>query len=242
MSRCPGGRIFLAAPAAPPSWPAPEETMNETIAAVRPGARRTLSVAGAAALSAALTVALPQRARADEVTPLHVPPNIEVPAGHRAFLLGHATGTQNYVCLPSGFRLAWTLFTPQATLFDRELRQITTHFFGPNPFENEAIRAVWQHSQDTSTVWGQAIASSSDPAFVAPGAIPWLLVRVVGAQDGPGPEPRPGVLTPTTFIQRVRTVGGSAPLAGCSRLQDVGNKAFVPYKADYVFYAAEASY
>jgi len=52
------------------------------------------------------------------------------------------------------------LFTPQATLFNDQLKQVTTHFFSPNPFEN-VIRATWQHSRDTSTVWGRVIGSST---------------------------------------------------------------------------------
>jgi hypothetical protein len=178
---------------------------------------------------------------AGPLTPPPVPANIEVPEGNTAFLVGHAVGTQNYVCLPAGARFAWSLFTPQATLFDSHQRQVTTHLFGPNPVEEGVIRAAWQHSRDTSTVWGAAVASSSDPEFVAPGAIPWLLVRTVGVQDGPrsADSRRRGVLTETTFIQRLTTSGGVAPATGCSASTDVGNRAFVPYTADYFFYRAE---
>lgn len=62
------------------------------------------------------------------------------------------SGTQNYVCLPAGSGFAWTLFTPQATLFNAADKEITTHFFGPNPDENGTVRAAWQHSRDTGTV------------------------------------------------------------------------------------------
>jgi hypothetical protein len=167
------------------------------------------------------------------VKPPPVPANIQVPAGNKAFLVGHAVGTQNYVCLPSGSGFAFTLFTPQATLFNDAQQQIITHFFSPNPFESGTIRATWQDSQDTSAVWGKVSASSTDPAFVAPGAIAWLLVAVVGAQDGPtGGD----TLTATTFIQRLNTSGGVAPSTGCGSSTDVGSKAFVPYTADYFFY------
>ena len=96
-------------------------------------------------------------------------------------------------------------------------------------------RATWQHSRDTSTVWAMAIASSSDPAFVAPGAIPWLLLQVVGAQDGPTGGHK---LTATTFIQRLNTSGGVAPSTGCAVSTDVGKKALVPYTADYFFFVS----
>lgn len=189
----------------------------------------------AAALAFAFVVALPQPAYADKITPPPVPDNIQVPAGNKVFLEGHAAGTQNYICLPSGSGVAFVLFTPQATLFRDNDRQVTTHFFSPNPFENGTIRATWQHSRDTSTVWGQVKPgnASSDTNYVAPGAIPWLLITVVGAQEGPtGGE----ALTETTFIQRVNTTGGVAPSTGCASLADVGNQAFVPYTADYIFY------
>jgi hypothetical protein len=188
-----------------------------------------------AALAVAFMVALPQPAHAADVTPPPVPTDIQVEAGNVPFLVGHAIGTQNYVCLPSGSGVAFKLFTPQATLLDDEGEQITTHFFGPNPEEDSTTRAAWQDSKDTSTVWGQVLQgdSSSDPAFVAPGAIPWLLVTKAGTQAGPTGGDR---LTKTTFIQRVNTTGGVAPSTGCASTTDVGNQAFVPYTADYFFY------
>jgi hypothetical protein len=195
--------------------------------------RRILLIACATALAVALTVALPQPAHADDVTPPHVPGNIRVPAGNTAFLEGHAIGTQDYICLPSGSGFAWTFFGPQATLFNDDDEQVITHFLSPNPDEGGTPRATWQHSQDTSTVWAMAIASSSNPGFVAPGAIPWLLLEVVGAQDGPTGG---RTLTATTFIQRLNTSGGVAPSTGCTSSTDVGKKAFVPYTADYFFY------
>ena len=164
----------------------------------------------------------------------HPCPSIQVPAGNKVFLVGHGVGTQNYICLPSGTSVKFILFTPQATLF-KHRKQVTTHYFSPNSFEGGTIRATWQHSRDTSTVWGQVKDgnSSSDPAFVAPGAIAWLLVTVVGAQDGPTSG---DTLTATTFIQRLNTSGGVAPSTGCASSTDVGNQAFVPYTADYFFY------
>jgi Protein of unknown function (DUF3455) len=190
-------------------------------------------IACATALTVAFTVSLPQLARADRLTPPRVPSNIEVPAANKAFLDGHAVGTQDYICLPSGSGFAWTFFGPQATLFNENDKQVITHFLSPNPLEGDTPRATWQHSRDTSTVWATAIASSSDPNFVAPSAIPWLLLHVVGAQDGPNGGHK---LTATTFIQRLNTSGGVAPSMGCSLSTDVGKTALVPYTADYFFY------
>src|SRR5262245_56412910 len=167
----------------------------------------------------ACLVALPQPVRADQVTPPPVPSNIQVPAGNVPFLVGHAIGTQNYVCLPSGSGVAFRLFTPQATLFKDNDKQITTHFFSPNPRENGTIRATWQDSKDTSTVWGEVKPgnSSTDSKFVTPGAIAWLLVTVVGAQNGPTGD---NTLAATTFIQRLNTSGGVAPSTGCTSSTD----------------------
>jgi len=195
----------------------------------------TLLIACAAALVVTFPVSRPQPAHADQLTPPAVPANIQVEAGNKVFLKGHAVGTQNYICLPSDSGFAWTLFGPQATLFDNDDKQIITHFLSPNPDENGTPRATWQHSRDTSAVWAVAIQSSSDPAFVAPGAIPWLLLDVVGDQDGPTDGDK---LSETTFIQRLNTFGGVAPSIGCTQSTDMGKRAFVPYKADYFFYKA----
>ena len=183
----------------------------------------------------ALSLALPHAAQAQIVTP-PVPTKIEVLAPDQAFLLGHAFGTQNYACQPvnSLGRVGWVLFTPQATLFDDANQQLTTHFFGPNPDENSIlIRAAWQDSMDTSIVWARVVESSDDANFVKAGAIPLLKLQTVGTEDGPtGGD----TLSKTTFIQRVNTNGGAAPSTDCDRPTDIGNKAFVPYTADYIFY------
>jgi hypothetical protein len=208
---------------------------------------RTVPIACATALAVVFTLSLPQPAHADKVTPPAVPDKLQVPEGAEAFLIGHARGTQNYVCLPSGTGFAWTLFTPEATLFRGSDKQIITHFFAPNPCEPNTnpkvvavggtIRAAWQYL-DTSTIWAFATpehtaTTATDPDFVKPGAVAWLLLTVSGAKDGPtGGD----TLTNTTFVQRVNTVGGLAPSTGCSSLADVGREAFIPYRADYVFY------
>jgi hypothetical protein len=80
------------------------------------------------ALAVAFTVALLQPLAAADIVPPPVPPDLQVPAGNKAFREGHAIGTQNYVCLPSEASVAWTLVGPQATLFNRWGRQIITHF------------------------------------------------------------------------------------------------------------------
>ena len=212
-----------------------------------PTPHRNLPAACAAALAAIFTVSLP--AGADPVRPPPVPANLQVPAGNKAFLVGHAIGTQNYSCLPAGVdaeghpRYAWTLFTPQATLFAHNLKEVATHFFSPNPLEvspspltDGPVRATWQDAKDASTVWGKVMPgdSSADPAFVAPGAIAWLRITMVGAEDGPTRWRRPDadhLHPPAQHLRRARAVDRAAP-----RRPTSAARPSLPYEADYVFY------
>lgn len=178
-------------------------------------------------------------ATAQSFAPPPVPDTIKVPEGNVAFLKALAAGTQNYVCLPSASGLVWKFQAPQATLYvavkwlNREFRQqIATHYLSPNPSENGAPRATWRHSLDSSAVWAVKTAESGDPQYVAPGAIPWLLLQTVGAEQGPGGG---AALAGTTYIQRVNTSGGAMPAGPCG---EAGAIRFVPYTADYVFYRA----
>jgi hypothetical protein len=187
--------------------------------------------------------ALPKSARANDIIVPDVPDNVKVTGG-KAYLVGHAIGTQNYECQPSGAGVAYVLFTPQATLFDEDGRKIISHFFSPNPDEPNTdlrvvspigtIRATWQ-DKDTSSVWAATVpnGASTDPNFVEKGAVAWLKLKAVGLEDGPTGGDK---LSDTSFVQRLNTHGGLAPSTGCASLADVGNKAFVPYTADYFFY------
>jgi hypothetical protein len=211
---------------------------------------RYVTTAGLMAMALESSAALAQPV-GTPFAPPRVPFNLEVPQGNTLYLKGEAKGTQNYVCAPSaksptGF--AFKLFTPQATLFlplnftgNEFTHQIITHFFSPNPdpLDNGAIRATWQSSLDTSTVWAATVpdGASNDQRFVKLGAVDWLLLERKGTQRGPtGGEN----LSQTTFVQRLNTDGGLAPATGCSLPEHVGATAFVPYTADYFFYKATA--
>jgi hypothetical protein len=174
-------------------------------------------------------------------TPL-VPAELQVPRGNTAYLKGHAVGTQNYICQVTESGFSWKFIGPQATLFVmlewnnfQIAQQITTHFLSPNPIENGLARATWQSSLDTSAVWAKAIASSTDPNYVTPGAIPWLLLQTAGTRQGPTGGM---VLSQTTFVQRLSTSGGAMPATGCSTSAEAGTTVFMPYTADYYFYKA----
>ena len=97
----------------------------------RPATHRIRTAAWATAL--ALTFTAPEAARAQSLGPPNVPPSLQPPAGNVVFLAARGIGTQNYVCLPSttsatGF--AWSLFTPQATLFSDQKRQVAKSMEG----------------------------------------------------------------------------------------------------------------
>ena len=206
---------------------------------IRRSFRRMNSLACIAALAGSFMTSLPRLVHAaSHITPPPVPAILQPPEGHKVFLVGHAIGTQQYVCLSPGTIDPWAAFGPQATLFKRNGEQILTHFLSPNPLESSPnwwesgkSRPTWQNSKDSSAVWGNPIASSSDPQFVAPGAIPWLLVKVVGDQPGPTGGDN---LTRATFIQRLNTVDGNKPPA--TDCVTVGAKALIDYEADYFFY------
>lgn len=186
-------------------------------------------------LSIVIGSASAQSAPALEVPPM--PDTLQVPAGNTLFFGARAAGTQNYVCLPIAKRqVGWRFLGPQATLFadgtSGAPQQATTHFLSVNPLEALA-RPTWQHSIDTSRVWARVRTPSTDPLYVAPGAIPWLLLETVGTETGPDGG---AFLAQTTFIQRLNTSGGVAPSSGCTNDDDVGKVALVPYTTDYFFY------
>jgi hypothetical protein len=111
----------------------------------------------------------------------------------------------------------WAFVAPEADLFDGRGDRIGRHYAGPH----------WE-STDGSKVLG-AVKERAD-APVAD-AIPWLLLAVKSV----GPA---GSFSKVTSIQRVNTVGGAAPKAGCSQAA-AGTLARINYTADYYFFTAE---
>lgn len=188
---------------------------------------------------AVMAIALtPIGAKAQTPAPPSVPSGLQVPEGHVPFLKGYAYGTQNYVCLPGSTGLAWKFQGPQATVFIKfrwfnteVMQQVATHFLSLNPDEDPTVaRPVWQSSIDTSAVWAKKIEESSDAPYVAPGAIPWLLLQRAGKQTGPTGG---SSLAQTSYIQRVNTSGGTISTTACT---EAGAIQFVPYTAEYYFY------
>ena len=201
---------------------------------------------GAVTHAAAQTTTLPSNSGV--VTPPPTPIDITPPAGNSAFLVGHAFGSQGYVCLPTATGdTSWTVNSPrpEATLFTDlfgQPVQIITHFasINANPKPGVAVplggNATWQSSFDTSKVWAVAtghIDAGTDPASCPnAGAIPCLLLQSVGNKKGPTGG---RLLADVTFVQRLKTSGGAAPTSACT----VGQTQLVGYTADYFFYRAD---
>src|SRR5206468_8055794 len=87
--------------------------MNWRIPRSRWGARLMASIMMASAVVGTAVPAAQAQAAKESfgIAVPSVPDDITVPAGNKVFLVGHAIGTQNYVCLPSGEDLKFTLFT-----------------------------------------------------------------------------------------------------------------------------------
>ncbi len=150
-----------------------------------------------AALVLACAFGTVTNAAAQRITSPTTPALITPPAGNSAFLLGHAVGTQGYVCLPKGTGFSWTAkpARPEATLFMTiygQDFQIITHFLSPDTNPNEFASnpvpfgsATWQSSFDSSKVWAQplyTIPAGSDESCPNTGAIACLLLQSTPAK------------------------------------------------------------
>jgi hypothetical protein len=146
-----------------------------------------------------------------------VPDKIAVEAGNKVHFHGYAIGFQVYTWNAG----SWGSAVPDATLFDDDGNIVATHFglFDATHF----VGPVWKSNSGSEVVG--ALPPTS--IIVDETAIPWLrLAAVKNLTHGPG------ILAETTFIQRVNTVGGKAPLVAGTP----GQIAAVPYTAEYYFY------
>ena len=148
-----------------------------------------------------------------------VPGDIAVTGDHKPYLVAHAEGVQIYACAPVAGRHAWRLLAPRATLTGANGKPLGTHYAGP----------TWQAS-DGSTVVGRREAGVN----VDPTAIDWLRLKADATTAGADGDR----LTATSYIQRLRTVGGLAPAAAGCHAGAAGEQREVPYSADYVFFKA----
>ena|SRR5438128_4448342 len=146
-----------------------------------------------------------------------LPENLRVPAGQPLLLRAAARGAQIYTCKakaaePTAFE--WVLKAPDAELFDQRGAKIGRHYAGP----------TWE-SNDGSRVVGEVMQRSP-----VQGAVPWLLLRAKSNEGA-------GAFATARYIQRLDTIGGLAPSAGCDGAH-AGAEARVDYSASYEFYGA----
>src|SRR5215831_488427 len=124
-----------------------------------------------------------------------VPASIEAPPGSHAYLEARASGVQIYECSARPDSAPeWAFKAPEATLSDRAGHPLGKHYAGP----------TWE-ANDGSAVVGETKARDPGPTATA---IPWLLLAVKSRSGA-------GALADTTFVQRIATTGGVAPIAGC---------------------------
>ena len=147
-----------------------------------------------------------------------VPPSLQPSANESLAIVVAAEGVQIYECrarkdAPGEYE--WSFVGPHAELLDAHGTRIGYHGIGP----------YWQ-ALDGSRVVGTVKARSDAPVA---GAIPWLLLDTVAV----GPE---GRFSRVKSIQRVNTIGGTAPEYGCTAAS-VGTSARVAYLADYYMYS-----
>jgi hypothetical protein len=147
------------------------------------------------------------------------PGPLRVPADQSLIKQLHATGVQIYECQaaksdPSQFE--WVFRSPEANLLTKGGRVVGKHYAGP----------TWE-ATDGSRVVGEVMGNSPSPK---PNSIPWLLLRAKATTGN-------GLFTHVQFIQRINTVGGSVPAAGC-RQEQAGQLLRASYAADYLFYGA----
>lgn len=140
-----------------------------------------------------------------------VPAKLMPPAGTMPLGTYAAKGVQIYVCAAKGTVNEWTFKAPEAQLVDAKGSIFAKHYAGP----------TWE-AVDGSKIVGKVMASVPAPTG---GAIPWLLLSAESSDNG--------VLAGARFVQRIRTVGGVAPIGACTNR---GAEQRVPYEAEYVIY------
>src|SRR6266852_6624700 len=149
---------------------------------------------------------------------LDTPDDLKVPEGSALLLQAWGEGIQSYECDKSSAK--WTFKKSQATLYDDVGNAVATHSAGL-PDANGDTHPTWQ-ANDGSTVVGTILKSVPNPD-----AIPSLLLAAI-SHDGCG------LLSKVLFIQRVDTVGGTAPGESCDLSHD--SESPVNYMALYRFY------
>jgi hypothetical protein len=148
--------------------------------------------------------------------PRDIPNDLQVPSGHVLLLRAYGRGVQIYTSPDT------THATPHAILLEGDGDEgdlVAIHFAGPS----------WQATEDGSIVVGDA-ANAKHVVAPDPDGVDWLLLPVKSTSGN-------GLFSKVTYIQRLYTDGGKAPMGGCDQKQD-GTKILVEYSAQYLFYVA----
>lgn len=164
---------------------------------------------------------------------------LDPPASVVPVLMLYGQGVQRYVCKekaaaapastgagaatapgpgsspPPAAAFEWTLKEPVAKLFDGADHEVGVHSAGP----------TWRLSDGSQAVRKKLVASVRALQF---DGVPWLLIEIESSGKGG--------LAGTTYVQRLDTVGGAAPPAGCDSAH-AGATTDVEYRATYLFYA-----
>jgi hypothetical protein len=149
-----------------------------------------------------------------------VPDAIKAPTGEQVVFVAHAAGSQIYTCAKGDDgKSQWTLKAPEAQLRDTQGALTGHHGAGPS----------WKHI-DGSSVTGKMVAKAPSPEA---GSIPWLLLTAVSHEGT-------GIFARVTSIQRLHTTGGQAPPAEKCDPSKPGAETWIPYTADYYFFAPAA--
>ena len=148
-----------------------------------------------------------------------LPAAVQVPAGNRVAMETVGTGDLTYECraraaMPGQHE--WVFVGPDAKLWDRGGKQVGKYYGPPATWEN----------MDGSKVTATQLAVAPNGS----GNIPLQLVKANPAMGS-------GMMTGTTYIQRVMTKGGAAPAMACGA-NNMGARQVVKYQADYIFYRA----
>ncbi len=140
--------------------------------------------------------------------------SIEVPQGNIVSFHTYAIGVQKYRWNST----AWVFVEPVAALFAdaRYHGKVGDHYVGP----------TWESNSGSTVVATRVPGTGCTPNSTA---IPWLLLQATSTGG-------PGIFSSVTYIQRVNTVGGIAPAAPGSSIDEIVE---VPYTAEYYFYRAQ---
>ena len=138
----------------------------------------------------------------------HVTPP-PVPAGNRGgrgesmrFLLGHAVGTQDYICLPLRAPASPGHSSRRRPRCSRTTRASSSPRTSSAPIRSRkptTFHPAWQHSRDTSTVWAAAGRDAVVGPFLrragcdslAPASRSWSRSRTQGWRRAGGDDPDP---------------------------------------------------